>query len=208
MTINYFKIAEFFLIFILMPILFLVQVIPLYAVVVVLWFISVYAYYRLKKNNPYKLFKRFNVYILYLIVIRFILITPFLISFTYAFYEEKLFAFMLEHTAVYCMILILYPLLSVIPQELIFRKFFFERYHFNTNAYGILVFNALIFGWTHIIFQNYIAVLFTIVGGYMFAHTYKKSKSFSLVCIEHSLYGNLLFTIGLGDFFYHNGNIG
>ena len=38
--------------------------------------------------------------------------------------------------------------------------------------------------------------------GLIFASTYAKSKSLALVTIEHGLYGNFLFFIGLGWYFY------
>ncbi len=40
-------------------------------------------------------------------------------------------------------------------------------------------------------------------GGWLFADTYRQSRSLWLVCLEHALYGDLIFTIGLGTFFYH-----
>lgn len=56
----------------------------------------------------------------------------------------------------------------------------------------------------HIVFNNYIAVVFTFLAGLIFMKTYIDTKSFGLVCIEHALYGNMIFTIGLGEYFYHN----
>jgi membrane protease YdiL (CAAX protease family) len=43
----------------------------------------------------------------------------------------------------------------------------------------------------------------TLVGGLLFAHTYWKTRSLLVSAIEHALYGCLLYTIGLGRFFYH-----
>jgi uncharacterized protein len=96
------------------------------------------------------------------------------------------------------LVIVLYPLLSVIPQELIFRKFFFFRYGMFFTPYVLIVLNALVFSFVHLVFKNYIALVLTFVGGILFITTYIKTKSFSLVCIEHALYGDLLFTIGLG----------
>ena len=41
-----------------------------------------------------------------------------------------------------------------------------------------------------------------IFGGYIFASTYKKTKSLLIVSIEHALYGNTIFFLGLGWFFW------
>jgi membrane protease YdiL (CAAX protease family) len=62
--------------------------------------------------------------------------------------------------------------------------------------------NAFCFGYMHIIFHNWVAVVLTIIGGFLFAVTYNKTRSTLLVSIEHSLFGCLIFTIGLGEFFY------
>lgn len=205
MKIDTFKLTEFFIIFILIPILFLVDLILLPFIVPVLWVVSLYALFYVKKYHPSKLFKPFNIYELYVVLLRFVVVGSFIVWFTYTFYEKQLFNFVNDHTLTYLLIIVLYPILSVMPQELIFRKFFFERYDFKIKKKKMIFLNALIFGWVHIIFQNYVAVIFSAVGGYLFAKTYLKTKSFSLVCIEHSLYGNLMFTIGLGEFFYHGG---
>jgi uncharacterized protein len=101
-------------------------------------------------------------------------------------------------------VVVLYPLLSVIPQEFVYRRFFFNRYGalFRTRLQLALA-SALVFAWMHLIFRNEWALLMTFVGGLLFADTYRKTHSLLLVTLEHTLYGVLVFTIGLGDFIYH-----
>ena len=41
------------------------------------------------------------------------------------------------------------------------------------------------------------------VGGVLFARTYLTSGSLAMAALEHALYGNFIFTIGLGEFFFH-----
>jgi hypothetical protein len=36
----------------------------------------------------------------------------------------------------------------------------------------------------------------------MFAFTYRTSKSLMVVFTEHMLYGNFIFTVGIGQYFY------
>lgn len=109
-----------------------------------------------------------------------------------------------EKPHVWAMVMIFYPLLSVYPQELIYRTFFFERYrHLFPNCISTVLASAVVFGLVHIIFQNPLAVLLTLVGGAFFAETYARTRSLRLVWLEHALYGCLIFTIGLGQFFYH-----
>jgi uncharacterized protein len=63
--------------------------------------------------------------------------------------------------------------------------------------------SALAFGFVHIIFGSWISVVLSTIGGLLFALTYMKSGSLLLTCIEHALFGDFIFTIGLGQFFYH-----
>jgi len=62
--------------------------------------------------------------------------------------------------------------------------------------------NALCFSMAHIIFRNWIALVFTFVGSIVFSLTYIRSRSLNAVFIEHSIYGNIFFTNGFGIFFY------
>ncbi|MEU4707697.1 hypothetical protein AB0G00_14815 [Nocardia salmonicida] len=39
--------------------------------------------------------------------------------------------------------------------------------------------------------------------GVLFATRYQRTRSLLTTSVEHALYGILMFTIGLGDFFYH-----
>ncbi|GBR19081.1 hypothetical protein AA3271_0383 [Gluconobacter japonicus NBRC 3271] len=65
-----------------------------------------------------------------------------------------------------------------------------------------IVASAVAFGFAHILFLNWIAVGMTLIGGVLFASDYSRHRSLTLTCFEHSLYGCLIFTVGLGRFFY------
>lgn len=102
------------------------------------------------------------------------------------------------------MIMIFYPIVSVWPQELIYRAFFFQRYRsILPNNTAMIIVSGTVFGWAHVIFLNPWAVLLTWVGGLLFAWTYAKSRSLWAASLEHAIYGMLIFTIGLGWFFYY-----
>ena len=47
-------------------------------------------------------------------------------------------------------------------------------------------------------FHSLLILLFTFIGGYIFAYTYQKTKSWFWVCAEHAIYGSWLFTVGMG----------
>lgn len=121
-----------------------------------------------------------------------------------AFYEpERLFELVQRRPVLWLAIMILYPLLSVYPQELLYRTFFFHRYRsLFPNRYAMIGASALAFGYMHIVFLNVIAVLMTLAGGVLFARRYDETRSTLAASIEHALYGCFIFTIGLGWYFY------
>lgn len=101
-------------------------------------------------------------------------------------------------------ILLFYPLLSVVAQELVYRTFFFHRYGplFNGHRGLMIVANGALFGFGHVMFGNWIAVAGTAVVGMLLAYRYEVTRSFWAVWIEHTLWGWLVFTIGLGSYFF------
>lgn len=63
----------------------------------------------------------------------------------------------------------------------------------------MVIINAIIFSLAHLFFKNGLVLLVTFIGGVIFSLTYLKFKSTALVTIEHALYGNWLFTVGMGQ---------
>ena len=98
------------------------------------------------------------------------------------------------------MLLLLYPILSVMPQELIFRTYFFHRYKriMPSKTVRIIV-SASVFALAHIVYANVLAVLLAFLGGLLFSYTYAQSRSTFVCVIEHSLWGLWMFTLGLGN---------
>lgn len=43
----------------------------------------------------------------------------------------------------------------------------------------------------------------SLVGGAFFATRFQRTRSLLTASVEHALYGILVFTIGLGEYFYH-----
>ncbi len=109
-----------------------------------------------------------------------------------------------EQPVLWIAILALYPWFSVLGQEIVFRPLFFYRYGhlFPSDTARILV-NAVVFAAAHLFFQNWIAPLMTFGGGLLFAWVYQRSQSFPAVFLMHWIAGGLVFTLGLGRFFYH-----
>jgi membrane protease YdiL (CAAX protease family) len=96
-----------------------------------------------------------------------------------------------------------YPLLSVYPQNIVYRAFIFHRYrNLFTTERGMVLASASAFCWAHILFENSVAMVLTGLGGLIFAGTYARHRSTLLCSIEHALYGCLIFTLGLGWYVY------
>jgi uncharacterized protein len=124
------------------------------------------------------------------------------------FARELLFSFVKRAPRLWALVMLLYPLLSVYPQELLYRAFFFHRYQpLFGSGWIMLLASALAFGFVHSIFGNWLAVGLCIIGGLLFSFTYQHSGSLVLTCLDHGLFGNFIFTIGLGQFFYHGSKV-
>lgn len=113
---------------------------------------------------------------------------------------DALFCVPRSRPGLFFIILVVYTLLSVWPQEIIYRTFFFERYGNLFKDRRLLLFiNAIVFSLAHLFFKNALVIVLTFLGGLLFGYTYYKTRSTTLVSIEHALYGNWLFTVGMGD---------
>jgi uncharacterized protein len=127
--------------------------------------------------------------------------------FTYLCSPDLFLTFPRKVPQFWIMVMILYPLVSVYPQELIFRTFIFYRYKLLfQKKYAMIIASAAAFGLYHLFFCNWIAPVLSLAGGFLFAGTYARTRSTAAVVLEHALWGDLIFTIGLGMYFY-GGNI-
>lgn len=107
------------------------------------------------------------------------------------------------HPLLWALIMLLYPVLSVYPQGVIYRAFLMRRYQplFGSD-WGLILASAVAFSLMHLIFRNPIALILTFVGGLLFAWRYRQTGSLVVSSFEHALYGCFLFTLGLGRYFY------
>lgn len=138
------------------------------------------------------------------ILLRFGVSATLLLVATWIFIPNSLFRFPRENPGFWAAVMFGYPFLSVLGQEVVFRAFFFRRYRtvFRTDSALIWV-SAGAFGIVHILFGHWQSVALSTIGGAFFAHTYVRTRSIRAVSLEHALYGNWIFTVGLGSFFYH-----
>ena len=137
------------------------------------------------------------------ILARFVVLGLLLASLTRLLWPQHFLSLPRQHFGFWLLIMLLYPLLSVWPQEVIYRRFLRRRYApLFSDGTGFIIASALAFGFAHILFLNWVAVVLTLAGGALFARSYAGHNSLGLVCFEHALYGCLIFTIGLGNFFF------
>ena len=137
------------------------------------------------------------------ILIRWVICSIGMLAFIYFYDPAKMFAFVKERPQFVPFLLVLYPLLSALPQEFIFCSFFFERYApFFQSERAKIIASAIVFAFAHMLYINWVAPALSLISGLIFAQTYSKSRSLALVTIEHGLYGNVLFIVGLGWYFY------
>lgn len=101
-------------------------------------------------------------------------------------------------------IMVLYPLMSVAVQELVYRTFFFHRYGvlFGGAWWLAILLNGVLFGVGHIVIGTPLAIYGTMAAGVLFAWRYAMTRAFWAVFIEHTLWGALVFTVGLGRYFF------
>ena len=137
------------------------------------------------------------------LVIRFLIIAGLLTVLVWYFKPDRFFIIPRQEPLMWLLIMIGYPIWSVFPQELIYRGYFFHRFKILTNNEWLLILmNAFLFSFSHIVFGNWVAPVLTFFASIIFAFTYIKSRSLLVVFIEHLLYGNFIFTVGLGHYFY------
>ena len=90
---------------------------------------------------------------------------------------------------------------------MLYRSFLFHRYARILPTDGArIAASAITFGLAHVIFPNWIAIVMTAAGGLLCAWDYARHRSLRVTGVEHSLYGRLIFTVGVGRFFYTGAN--
>ncbi len=200
------RVLEFVALFGLIPFFYFLRLFPI-PVLLFLWIMSGIAALYLWRHPKVRFKEMFSWKVpkekLSFVLKRFLILSLPVALAVYALTPDRFLDFPVQRTEVWLLVLGIYPIFSVIPQSLIYRKFFELRYRplFSGNRMFILG-GAISFSYMHLIYENWIAVAMTLVGGYMFMRTYVETRSFLLSCLEHALYGCLMFTIGLGHYFY------
>ena len=129
-------------------------------------------------------------------------------SYILLFEPQNLFNLPKQHFLLWLLFISLYPIFSVLPQELVYRVYIFEVHKnlLNTPLAAILL-SSLLFAWVHIVFAGWLGVAACMLAGLALGYNYatnrsKKGAIWPLI-LEHSLYGEMIFTLGLWQYFYY-----
>jgi hypothetical protein len=201
---------EFLLLFAIVP-LFLVTHRPVVPPIPLLWLVAGYCLLVLWRDPDYPRAQLWNMAALRgqlrSILLLFALGAVLIALLVWKFAPGQLFNFVRTHPGFWALVMLLYPVLSVYPQGIIYRAFVLHRYRNLPLApakqrWALIILSALAFSFMHIVFRNWIAVALTLVGGVLFARRHVETQSLFVSSLEHALYGCFLFTIGLGTYFY------
>jgi len=196
-----YKLTEFFLLFVALPVSLVLEYSPyvkaglvLTGFIYIIWILLKVEKQEFKINKllNWKLFWQRTLVLLIIISI----LTTAYVYFTDA---SNLFIVVRTKPFMWIIIVLVYSLLSVYPQELIYRTFFFLRYESLFKDPKMFTFiNAIVFCLAHLLFKSTLVLILTFLGGILFAWTFQRTRSTLLVSIEHAIYGSWLFTVGMG----------
>ena len=118
---------------------------------------------------------------------------------------EAMLQFPKARPGFWLLVMVCYPIASVLAQGVVFRALYWSRYSALFPERLRIVAGAAIFAFAHLPYANAYALAFPFIGGLMFLSSYQRTRSLMFASIEHALYGDFLFTIGWGTFFFHAG---
>lgn len=128
---------------------------------------------------------------------------PVILAATWLVDPDLLFRLARERPLLWAAVMVLYPVLSVYPQGVVYRVFLFHRYReLFPGRWPMILASAVAFSFAHVVFQNWIAPTFTLAGGLLFAWTYDRTRSALVASVQHAALGCVIFTSGLGWYFY------
>ncbi|MEL6791943.1 MAG: CPBP family intramembrane glutamic endopeptidase [Pseudomonadota bacterium] len=139
-----------------------------------------------------------------LIAVYFALTLVTCLIFVFALVPERLLSFPRHNPGFWLIVITFYPILSAFPQEIIYRSLFFERYQsLFPNEWTAILANGALFGFGHLFYENWVTIAMTACGGAIMGWAYLRSRSVLLAWVLHALAGQIIFTVGLGVYFYH-----
>ena len=197
-----YRLTELFILFVLIPVSFAVPY-PIWIKMIIGLMGFFYVIYFLLKvhRNKFKMHNDLNwQQFLKHLGIQFLVIGMLTGLYLWVFDRPRLFYDIQNNPVKWLILSLIYIVLSVYPQELIYRTFFFQRYQTLFKSRGLFIFlNGVLFSLAHLFFRNGLVLVMTFIGGILFAITFNRTKSTLMVSIEHALYGVWLYTVGMGN---------
>ncbi len=193
---------ELFLIYLFLPFFALIFQSKIF-IFTLLYFVFIFTSLKLRKDKSFQLkflTKKINWRISFIFFFVFLIF-----GYLYVFFYDPtlLFSFPKNNFRLWIIVMLIYPFFSVFPQEIIYRVYFYHRYKklFSGSLLLLTLLNLFFFSFAHIVFNNPHAILITAIASPIFSYLYIKESFFTCVLV-HSLGGQILFTFGLGKYFY------
>lgn len=192
---NNYKLIELIIITLLIPLIIVFLNLQIYVIlflIVTCFFICLFKKEDLKKillsknENDYKK-----------LIFRDLSLFMFLILFLDLLGEVKLIFFDLKNFHYLFLLSLFYLIFSVIPQEIIFRYYFFTRYeNVFKNKCILIITNSLVFSIFHVIYLDIKIIFITFIGSLLLSSNYLQFKSLILVILQHFFFAQILLTLG------------
>lgn len=132
-----------------------------------------------------------------------ILVSLVMMGWVYFFDRQNLFNLPFGNWRLWLMLSTFYPVFSASIQEVIFRTFIFRRYERLFNGKQAIIFaSAIAFSFAHIFYFHIISLLLTFILGLYLGWIYYRMRSVLFTALLHSIYGNMVFTVGMGHYFW------
>jgi len=126
-----------------------------------------------------------------------------LFLFVITLFPDKLFNLPRANPLIWLALGAFYPVFSAYPQEIIFRTYIFRRYRkVFKRDWQMIAASGLSFSFVHILYYHPISMILTLIGGIYLAAVYNRSRSVLYNAILHGILGMIVFTVGLGEFFW------
>lgn len=121
----------------------------------------------------------------------------------FIFDPQNLFNLPKGNLRIWIFLCIFYPLFSAYGQEIIYRTFLFHRYrNLFKQEIVLIIASGITFSFAHIIYFSWISTILTLLAGLYFAYEYIRTRSVIFTSILHGILGDVVFTIGLGHYFW------
>lgn len=127
----------------------------------------------------------------------------FLLAIVLIFIPDRLFNLPRGSILIWILLSVFYPVFSAYAQEVIYRTFLFNRYStLFTKPWMMILASAVAFSYVHIVYYSTVSIILTFFGGLYLAKTYFDTRSVLLTSILHGLMGDIVFAVGMGEFFW------